>query len=266
MKQSIPTNFLVSLDRTPDPENLEDVDYESPLDPFQTSPCARLSDSSLILSEDNTSTIGGENETHPTGGWYFDIREDSPERKLPTPSTPRSYGGMDEEKENILPTDTDWESPIQNRAQTDNASFNDLNNPHQDAFGFTIFPYADALAELSVNRDGYPAPPASIFAYDPVPAEPARSPERMELDEEDEIRGERRADWRRILDDDHMRELQRLTDVFSRGLEQQVLHNVHHARPDGRFQAFSSIFIEDSPVTEHRHRRTRGPNSEEEEN
>lgn len=262
----MPTDFPFSLDRTPDPDNIEDVNYESSPDPFQTSPCARLGDSSLILSEDNTSIVGGENETRTTGGWYFDIREDSPDRKSTSPSTPRSYGGMNEDKENILPTDSDWESPIQNQARTDNAGFNGLNNPQQDAFGITLIPYADALSELSVNRYGYPAPPASIFAYDPVPTEPAHSPERMELDEEDEIRGERRADWRRVLDDDHIRELQRLTNVFSRGLEQQALNNVHYAMPDERFQGFSSIFMEDRPVTEHRRRRNRGHDSEGEEN
>ncbi|KAJ6102813.1 hypothetical protein N7486_005240 [Penicillium sp. IBT 16267x] len=252
-------------DQTPTLDNIEDVDYESSTDSFQTSPCARLSDSSLLWSGDNTPTLGSvwENDTNPNSGWYFDIREDSPDKESPSHSTPRSYGGMEEEKENILPSSSDYESPIQTQPQTYNAGFNGLNNLQQDAFGFASVPYADALADLSVNRYGYAAPPASIFAYEPVPA---RSPMEMELDEEDEARGEHRGDWRRVLNDDHIRELQRLTDAFSRGLEQRGLHGVHYTMPDERFQGFSNTFMEDQRVTEHQGRRTRGPNSEGEEN
>ncbi|KAJ5656152.1 hypothetical protein N7507_008102 [Penicillium longicatenatum] len=258
-------DFIFSLDQTPSPDGIRDGNYESFSDSFQTSPCARLSHSSLFLLEENTPTgptLGSvwENSPNPNSGWHFDIREDQPEKKSPSPSTPRSYGGIDEDKENILPSDSDHEALSQTQAQVDNAGPNGLNNIQQDAFGFEIFHYADALAELPVNRYGYPAPPASIFAYDPVPASPTRSPEQMEVDEEDESRREHRADWRRVLDEDQIRELQRLSEVFSSGLEQRGLHNLPYTMAEQRFLGDSDFFMEDRRGTEQQSRRTRGPN------
>ncbi|KAJ5946288.1 hypothetical protein N7454_003127 [Penicillium verhagenii] len=204
---------------------------------------------------------GARTNTNASDGWFFKIYEDPVDSESPRPHTPDAYAEFGEDKENIFATGSDYNSPVQPEPERDN-DLARLTARQQDAFG--VLPYSQALINISLREDGVLSHPASAAPSVPTPTETLRPAMRIEVREEEEIDpGEDLIDLEEALESGQVREIQRLSDVFVRGVEDRMVHGRQYPmRDDVNIQGTANIFMEARRITHYQRHQSRRTNFE----
>ncbi|KAJ5939828.1 hypothetical protein N7466_002962 [Penicillium verhagenii] len=180
--------------------------------------------------------------TNASDSWSFDIYEDP-------------------DKENIFATGSDYDSPVRPEPEPEN-DLARLATRQQDAFG--VLPYSQALIDIAFREDGVLSHPASDSPSVPTPTETLRPAMRIEVREEEEIdSGEGFIDLEDTLESGQIREIQHLSDVFVRGVEDRMVHGRHYPmRDDGNIQGPANVFMEARRITHYQRHQSRRANFE----
>lgn len=173
------------------------------------------------------------------------------------PLTPIVYSDLDEDKENIYATVSDYDSPEDEDPQDNRFDWRLRLGP-RDAFGLPLeSTFGHVLPEPAARGvlTPRPAPTAADTNVRPVVRAVFR----------DEEEGDE--DWDETLSDTQVREIQELTDIYVRGAENRRLHDRHVPMREFNAQGQANIFLEVRRITEfqrHRDRRQSGGDGDEE--
>lgn len=183
-------------------------------------------------------------EYHAPAEPDFAIFEDAEDEESPLSLAPLALSDIDEDKENIYATISDYESPDEQETEIERVDWARVQAGPHDVFGLPIdSPFGPALADLPVAHTR-----SDIEEPSPIPTATdtnVRPAMRVILrdDESDE-------DWDDTLSTTQIRELQELSDVFARGAQQRRRHNRHFPMRDENVQGQANIFLQVRRVTE----------------
>lgn len=184
----------------------------------------------------------------------FDIWEDPPNEDYPIQLTPIVYSDIDEDKENTYATVSDYDSP-EDEDPVDTRLDWRLRLGPRDVFGLPL-DFGLAIPEHPVRGILNPHPSPTVADTNIRPA--VRAVFRDEEESDDE--------WDESLERAQIREIQELTDIFARGVENRNLHDRHAPMRDFNVQGQANIFLEVRRITEfqrHRDRHHSGGENEE---
>lgn len=184
-------------------------------------------------------------ESHGPAEPNFAIFEDAKDEEPPLSLAPLTLPDIDEDKENLYATFSDYESPNEQETEIERVDLARVQAGPHDVFGLPIdSPFGPTLADLPVAhaRNSIEEPSPIPTATD-TNVRPAMRVMLRDDDESDE-------DWDDSLSTTQIRELQELSDLFARGAEHRRRHNQHFPMRDGNVQGQANIFLQVRRVTE----------------
>lgn len=172
--------------------------------------------------------------------------------------TPIPYSDLDEDKENTYATVSDYDSPEDEDPQDNHLDWRLRLGP-RDAFGLPLATtFGNAIPDAPARGILDPHAVPTVADTNVRPAVRAVFRDDEESDQE----------WDESLTRAQIREIQELTDIFARGVENRRLYDRHVPMRDFNAQGQANIFLEVRRITEfqrHRDRRPSGGGEDDEE-